>query len=1534
MSHRSLRPLLVFALLALTVGPAAQAQISLTTLGVPVTENFNGLSSVVATGVAWTDNTTVPGFYSTRTTYNVATGSSNAGALYSFGVAGVNPVTDRALGGIASGGTGTFYWAARYVNNTGATVNSFTVAFTGEQWRDGGNATPVSQPMVFNYQVANAGVITDADTPATGWLTAAALDFTSPVFTTTAVALDGNAAANRTAKNATLSVNVAPGQEIWIRWIDVNDGGNDHGLAVDDLSVTPANVVPPPTLSISDVGLAEGNAGTTNFTFAVTLSSPAPAGGVTFDIATADGTATLADNDYQNNSLTGQTIAAGNTGPYNFTVLVNGDTTVEANQTFFVNVSSVTGATVGDGQGQGTINNDDVTLTPIHDIQGPGSSSPIVGSSVSTRGVVTGVRSNGFFIQEPDATVDADPATSEGILVFGSPVPAAAVVGNLVQVTGTVAEFVPTQDVLQPPLTELTSATTIVISSGNPLPAAIPLTATFPDPAGPFDQLERLEGMRVSAASLTVGGPTLGSISEPNATATSQGVFFATITGVPRAFREAGIQAPDPPPAGSGTIPPIPRFDTNPEVIRVDSDNLVGTTAVDVSTGAVATNLVGPLDYTFRHYTINPETTVSFTGAFTPVAVADPTAGEFTVGAYNLQRFFDTINDPGIGEPVLTATAFDNRLNKASLGIRDFLKTPDIIGVVEVENLTTLQALAARISSDAIAASQPDPLYQAFLSEGNDVGGIDVGFLVKQQIVTGSTPRVTVLSVTQENLNEQLVNPDSSTDLLNDRPPLVLDAVINHSGGGTYPVVVIVNHLRSLGGVNDETPGSNGWPTGGARVRAKRHQQAVSLANLIQARQTADPSENIVILGDFNAFEVNDGYGHSMGTIQGTPVPDNETAVAGDGADLVNPDITNLFDTPPALDRYSYVFDGNAQSLDHLLVNSDLITSTVARRIEHPRINADFPEVAKNNTTNALRLADHDPVVGFFQVAGFASADLAVTKTDSPDPVTAGNNLTYLIFVDNLGPDPAATVSWSDTLPAGTTFVSLASPGGWTCTTPAIGAGGTITCSNPSVAVGINGFSLIVNVSPGVADGTVLSNTATATSTTGDPVSGNNSATATTTVNSQADLSITKSDSPDPVTAGQNLTYTIGVANGGPSTAGTVSWSDTLPAGTTFVSLSAFAGWSCTTPAVGAGGTVTCSIASLPPTGAGNWTLVVQVGVGVPASTVLSNTATLSSATTDPNPGNNSATATTTVGALADLEITKTASPNPVNAGANLTYTITVINSGPSSAVDAGWTDTLPAGTTFVSLASPAGWSCTTPAVGSGGTVTCTNALFAPGSPVFTLVVQVDPATPPSTITNTATATALTFDPDETQPATTETQVLSPASLSATKTFSGSTEPGGTVEYQIVITNDGPSQQGDYAGDELVDVLPPGLILTGATSTSPTVLVNLGTNTVTWNGVIPAGGTVTIDIEATIDPAIAPGSTISNQGTLNWDADGDGDNDATGSTDDPGAGGGADPTEFVVGGGVPPVEVPVLDARGLLALALLIAAVAFFKLRR
>jgi hypothetical protein len=142
-------------------------------------------------------------------------------------------------------------------------------------------------------------------------------------------------------------------------WTGSNTPLTPHNVA----SFTVSGPSAVPSLSIDDISLAEGNSGTTTFTFTVSLSEPAPAGGVTFDIATADNTATTAAGDYVARSLTGQTIPAGST-TYSFNVTVNGDLTVEEAETFLVNVTNVTGANVADGQGQGTIQNEDQPPVP------------------------------------------------------------------------------------------------------------------------------------------------------------------------------------------------------------------------------------------------------------------------------------------------------------------------------------------------------------------------------------------------------------------------------------------------------------------------------------------------------------------------------------------------------------------------------------------------------------------------------------------------------------------------------------------------------------------------------------------------------------------------------------------------------------------------------------------------------------------------------------------------------------------------------------------------------------------------------------------------------------------------------------------------------------------------------------------------------------------------------------------------------------------------------------------------------------------
>ena len=273
------------------------------------------------------------------------------------------------------------------------------------------------------------------------------------------------------------------------------------------------------------------------------------------------------------------------------------------------------------------------------------------------------------------------------------------------------------------------------------------------------------------------------------------------------------------------------------------------------------------------------------------------------------------------------------------------------------------------------------------------------------------------------------------------------------------------------------------------------------------------------------------------------------------------------------------------------------------------------------------------------------ASDCGLTKSDSPDPVLAGNILTYTFVVTNSGPSDAPSAFITDVLPAGVT-----PSGTYVTNLGAIAAGSTKTVT---LNVTVNSSAL-----------GVLTNRAWVSHGTADDVSGNNTSIVETVVNSQANLGISMSDTPDPVLAGQALTYTITITNAGPSDALNVQTVDTLP-------LAAYPS-----------GQLTNAIDSL---AAGSVTsFTINVTVSSSALGVITNVATVSSTTQDPNPGNNTTSQPTVVNASVDLRVVKTDTPDPVIAGSNLAYTITYSNAGPSDATGITISDTMPSGLTFV----------------------------------------------------------------------------------------------------------------------------------------------------------------------------------------------------------------------------------------------------------
>jgi uncharacterized repeat protein (TIGR01451 family) len=423
--------------------------------------------------------------------------------------------------------------------------------------------------------------------------------------------------------------------------------------------------------------------------------------------------------------------------------------------------------------------------------------------------------------------------------------------------------------------------------------------------------------------------------------------------------------------------------------------------------------------------------------------------------------------------------------------------------------------------------------------------------------------------------------------------------------------------------------------------------------------------------------------------------------------------------------------------------------------------------------------------------------DLAVTNSGSPIPVAAGGTITYTQVITNNGPSNCSTGTFSEATPTSTTFASVAvvNAGGvtWTCPNSA-----PVACSASTVPPGSTAtITAKYQVSGTATAGTLITDTATVATTSRDTNMTNNSATVTIGVASgtQADLSVTNSGSPSLVTAGQNITYTQSVTNNGPATASTVVLSEAVPGNTTFSSLSVLSGsgWTCTNTAP-----YTCSNASLAASTTATFSLVVTVNAAAASGSSITDTASVSSATSDPNLGNNSASAIVYVANSADLAVTNTASPVPVQAGGTITYTQVVTNNGPSAATTASFTETTPANTTFQSINSVAGWSCTTPTAGNAGTITCTNPSFATGSASFTIKLNVSAtATAGTAINDTATVSSATSDPNMANNTATAADIVA-LSTQADFIVTNSASPssvaaGSNVTYTQVVTNNGPA---------------------------------------------------------------------------------------------------------------------------------------------
>ena len=508
---------------------------------------------------------------------------------------------------------------------------------------------------------------------------------------------------------------------------------------------------------------------------------------------------------------------------------------------------------------------------PIWAVQGSGDRSPYKLETVTVEGVVTGFFPDlgGFFIQAPIG--DGDPATSDGLFVLMEEPWIVLTLGDVVSVTGIVRES-STQTSIAP----ASRMDIRVQRSGAALPDAIPYSPPD-DEAASLAYNEPLEGMLVEVA-----GPVRA------VAPTSQ-------------YGETVLVAEDYPservwrgePAGMFIV-----IDDGSAVTHVDRSLL----SYVITVGDQVEAILGPLAYTYGQYKIEPITIPRVIPGERLIPVFEPASENgFSIMTWNVENLFDILNPHPSSPEIPTAPEYQLDLLKIANTILN-AGTPAIVALQEVENIGVLEDIAEH---ELLA----DAGYEAYLIEGDDSRGIDVGYLVRADVVT-----VTAV--------EQQIAPGE----LFARPPLLLEATIS-AGDTSLDIVLLNNHFLSLSAGEELT-------------EPRRTAQAAWNGGIVADLLSQDPSAAIAVLGDLNSF-----YGTA-------PL-----------AALEEVGLTHLYDLPGMEVGYSYIYQGVSQTLDHILISEGLAEWFVEYRILH--VNADFPPPEADDPS-PLRQSDHDPVVAWF----------------------------------------------------------------------------------------------------------------------------------------------------------------------------------------------------------------------------------------------------------------------------------------------------------------------------------------------------------------------------------------------------------------------------------------------------------------------------------------------------------------------------------------------------------------------------------------
>src|SRR5438552_1087005 len=575
--------------------------------------------------------------------------------------------------------------------------------------------------------------------------------------------------------------------------------------------------------------------------------------------------------------------------------------------------------------------------TFIHDIQGAAQVSPVAGQTFgNVPGIVTAKRTNGFNLQDPSP--DSDPATSEGIFVFTGSAPASISVGDAVRVKATVSEFRPggPSGLTNLSTTELVSPTVTVLSHGNPLPAAtviglggrMPPTSVIEDDAsdgnvetsGVFDPAsdgldfyESLEGMLVQINDPVIVGPSNS---------------FNEIPVLPDDGSWAGPRT-----AHGGIL--YSYDDGNPERIIVDDAIVPMPQRLNVG-DHFAGSVTGVVDYNFGLFMVElTQSPTVVSGGLAKEMTASPTVNELTVATFNVQNL-----DPGDGTAKFT---------KLAALIVNNMKSPDLVAVEEVQDnngptddgtvdpSVTMSTLIAAIS----AAGGPTYEYRQ-INPVNDQDGGEPGGNIRQ-IFLFRTDRglsfvdrsggdsTTATTVTSAGGSPQLSFSPGRSDPTDSAWNLSRKPRAGEFLFDGQRLFVIANHFNSKGGDQPLT-GRFQPPTRSSEVQ--RHQQATIEAGFVQQIRAIDPNANVVVLGDLNDFEF------------------SETIHILEAAGL-----TDLYDTLPLAERYSYVFQGNSQTLDHILVSGPLANRST---LDVVHVNAEFWDQASDHDPSVARILLND----------------------------------------------------------------------------------------------------------------------------------------------------------------------------------------------------------------------------------------------------------------------------------------------------------------------------------------------------------------------------------------------------------------------------------------------------------------------------------------------------------------------------------------------------------------------------------------------